>query len=260
MYIVLVKSPKYRRPLNSNQVRLLSLCFKFRFVSVPLLAEWLGRDKSSIYEGLYVLEQQGYIGKRYDKTYRLAGRPASYYLASKGIRYLRENSGLDHTTLRNFYKNKNASTELVDHCLLVNNILLTLKRQTGNKFDIFTKYELDRKIAPMAPPDLYLQSKKEDMPNYVLDIFAPGTYTWLLRKRIRQYQDYAGQDEYRIPDVLFVAQNQSTENRLFKLTYENYEEFRFLLTQQEILLNSRDGKVWIDMEEAEEDEVVRTRL
>lgn len=112
----------------------------------------------------------------------------------------------------------------------------------------------------MAPPDLYLQSKKEDAPNYVLDIFAPGTYTWLLRKRIRQYQDHAEQDEYRIPDVLFVAQNASTEKRLFKLTYENYEDFGFLLTQQELLLNSTDGRVWIDMENSEEDKIVQIAL
>lgn len=229
-------------------------------MSVDLLAEYLSKDRSTIYESLFVLENQGYVGKFYDKTYRLLQKPATYYLATTGIRYLRENTGLDHTTLRNFYKNKNATPKLIDHCLLVGEIMLTLKRQTMGKFDVFTKYELDRHIAPMAPPDLYLQSKKDDAPNYVLDILAPGTFTWLLRKRIRQYQDYAGQDEYRIPDVLFVAQNASTEKRLFKQTYENYEEFRFLLTQQEILLNSRDGKVWIDMEEAEEDEIARTGL
>lgn len=257
---MLVQSPKYRRPLNSNQVRLLKLCFKFRFVSVDLLAEYLKKDRSTIYERLYVLEKQGYIGKFYNKTYRLLQKPATYYLATKGIRYLRENTGLDHTTLRNFYKNKNASPELVSHCLLVNSILLAFKRQTGKRFDIFTKYELDRRIAPMAPPDLYLQSKKNGVPNYVLDIFVPGTFTWLLRKRIRQYQDYAGQDEYRVPDVLFVAQNQSTLSRLFKLTYENYEDFRFLLTQQESLLESKDGKVWVDMENSEEDEMVKIGL
>lgn len=258
---MLVASPKYRRPLNSNQVRVLELCYKFRFVSVNLLAELLGKHRSSVYEGLYVLERQRYIGKRYDKTYRLAGKPASYYLASKGIRYLRENTGLDQTTLRNFYKNKSMRQEHVDHCLNVFRIALTLKKQVGNRFSIYTKYTLNRESFPSPLPELFLERKgNSDKPDYVLDIFEAGTFTWILRKRIRQHEDYADESNYRYPNVLFVAGNQSTEHRLFKLTYENYADFDYLITQQELLLDSEDGTVWIDVKESEEDEIVRVRL
>ncbi len=77
---------------------------------------------------------------------------------------------------------------------------------------------------------------------------------------MRQHEDYAYESAYLYPNVLFVAQNQSTENRLFKLTYENYADFDYFITQEEQLLNSEDGKVWIDMENSEEDEVIRVKL
>lgn len=258
---MLVASPKYRRPLNSNQVRVLELCYKFRFVSVNLLAELLGKHRSSVYEGLYVLERQGYIGKRYDKTYRLAGKPASYYLASKGIRYLRENTELDQTTLRNFYKNKSMRQEHVDHCLNIFRIALVLKKQVGSRFNIFPRYTLNRESFPSPLPELFLKRKgNSGKPDYILDIFEAGTPTWLLRKRIRQHEEHAKESTYLYPNVLFIARNRSTENRLFRLTYENYEDFNYFITQQDDLLNSTDGKVWIDMEESEADEIVRSAL
>lgn len=258
---MLVVSPKYRRPLNSNQIRILELCYKFRFISVDLLAELLGKHRSSVYEGLYVLERQGYLGKRYDKTYRLQGKPASYYLVAKGIRYLRENTGLDQTTLRNFYKNKSMRQEHVDHCLNIFRIALTIKQQTKGKFDIFTKYDLNRESFPSPLPELFLQRKrKSDKPDYVLDVFEAGTPTWLLRKRITQHEDYANDSTYQYPNVLFVAGNQNTENRLFKLTYENYADFDYFITQQDTLLDSEEGKVWIDVKNSEEDEVIRVNL
>ncbi len=259
--MVLVASPKYRRPLNSNQIRVLELCYTFRFVSVDLLAELLGKHRSSVYEGLYVLERQGYIGKRYDKTYRLAGKPASYYLATKGIRYLRENTELDQTTLRNYYKNKSMRQEHIDHCLNIFRIALALKKQVGSRFNIFPRYTLNRESFPSPLPELFLERKgSSDKPSYVLDKFEAGTFTWILRKRMRQHEEYAEGSEYLYPDVLFVAGNQSTENSLFKLTYENYADFDYLITQQDLLLASEDGKVWIDMKESEEDELVRAGL
>lgn len=151
--------------------------------------------------------------------------------------------------------------EHVDHCLNVFRIALTIKQQTKGTFNIFPKYTLNRESFPSPLPELFLERKgSSDKPSYVLDIFEPGTFTWIFRKRMRQHEDYAYESAYLYPNVLFVAQNQSTENRLFKLTYENYADFDYFITQEEQLLNSEDGKVWIDMENSEEDEVIRVKL
>ncbi len=151
--------------------------------------------------------------------------------------------------------------EHVDRRLYIFRIALTLKRQVGSKFHIFPKYALNRESFPSPLPELFLKRKgSSDKPDYVLDVFEAGTPSWLLRKRIRQHEEYANESTYLYPNVLFVAGNQSTENRLFKRTYDKYEDFDYLITQQELLLDSENGKVWIDMKNSEEDEILRTGL
>jgi DNA-binding PadR family transcriptional regulator len=260
---VLNVSPKYRRPLSNKQVSLLELVFKFRFVSVELLAEVLGKDRSSIYENLYVLVKQEYVTKRYDKTYRLRQRPASYCLATKGIRYLRENTDTSQKGLRNMYKNKRMDEEHIDKCLLIMKVALTLNKQANNVFDIATKYELtDQEFFLRPLPDLYLGRKKPKDGHkfdYTLDIFEPNLPTWVLRKRLRGYQEHcyeAELDDGEYPNVLLVASNDSTERRLHKQFKYSMQDFEFYVTTLERLLAPENihKPIWKDDMWDEDDE------
>jgi len=256
-------NPKYRRPLSAKQVSLLQVVFKFRFVSSDLLAEYLGKDRSSVYENLYVLVNQGYVAKQYDKTYRIRGRPASYCLATKGIRYLRENTDISRKALRNMYKNKNMDEAHVDKCLLVMQIAITLNKQANHTFDIATKYELSDEEFFLRPlPDLYLSRKKAkegQKLDYTLDIFEPNLPTWILRKRLRDYQEHCHEaelDDNDYPDVLLVASNDSTERRLHKQFKYSMQDFEFYVTTLERLLepNNIHKPIWKDDMFDEEDE------
>lgn len=260
---MLVKNPKYHKSLSTKQVQLLRVLFKFRFVSTDLVADLLSKDRSTIYEAFHVLEKQKMVYKFYDKTYRLRSRPAIYCLDSKGIKYLRDNTKLDEKTLRNFYKNKTMDEEYIDKCINIFIIYLKLRKTMGSKFRLYTKWELKKEAFPGPPqPELWLERKQavSGKLDYVVDIFAPMTFSWLLRRRIRQYRDFDDEGEYESSNVLFIAQNESTEKRLFKLTYENYWDFELYVTQQDLLLNSKDGKVWVDPDESDEDDIVRIGL
>ena len=261
---MLVKEPKYRRSVSSNQVKLLYILFKFRFGTSDLIAELVKKDRSTVYESLRTLEKQGYIHKFHNKTYRLRGRPAVYTLAAKGIKYLRDTSKVDPTTLRNFYKNKRIALEnepLVDQCLLIFRIFNLLKAQTGQAFSIYTKYELDKEDFVSPPPELWLQRQgKSQKPDYVLDIFSSGTMTWLLRKRLRQHQEFAEEYEYLYPNVLLVTGNMNTERRLFRQVENAIQDFEFYITQQDIFLSS-DKNTWVNVAETyDEDELQRVGL
>jgi predicted transcriptional regulator len=260
---VLIKEPKYRRPVSSNQVKLLYILFKFRFGTSDLIASIVKKDRSTIYESLRTLEQQGYVHKFHDSSYRLRGRPAIYTLVAKGIKYLRDTGKVNQTTLRNFYKNKRIAVEnesLVDQCLLVFRIFNVLKAQTGQTFSIYTKYELNKEDFVSPPPELWLQRQsKSQKPDYILDIFPAGTMTWLLRKRLRQHQEFADEYEYLYPNVLLVAGNPNTERRLFKQVESAIQDFEFYITQQDMLLGG-GKKIWIDLIESDEDGFVRKDL
>ncbi len=260
---MLVKNPKYHKRLSNKQLKLLYALFRFRFASTDLVAELVSRDRSTIYEAFNVLEKQKLIHKFYDKTYRLRSRPAIYCLATKGIKHLRENTELNDKTLRNFYKNKSMDEEYIDKCLNVFVIYLKLRKSMGSKFNLHTKWELSREAFPGPPlPELWLERKQavSGELDYVLDIFPAFTPSWLLRRRLRQYQDFEDDSEYESSHVLLVAQNESTERRLFKLAENTIQDFEFYITQQDLLLNSKDEAIWIDLMESDEDEFVRTSI
>ncbi len=258
---MLVASPKYRRPLNSNQIRVLELCYKFRFVSVDLLSLYLKKNRSSIYERLFVLEQQGYVRRRYDKSYRQRGRPASYYLASKGIRYLRENTKLNQTVLRNMYKSKGISDEHVDHCLQVLATYIALSKQTKEAFEIFTKYELaDFEFFIRPLPDLYLRRKKSKQGtrfDYQLDIFDPNLPFWVIKKRLRAYENHSDEAELdqgeTYPYILFVCPTERLEQRIQALLENFYSDFEVYTTTSERILSpgSNSSAVWREVFEEE---------
>lgn len=257
-----VGSPKYRKRLNSSQIRVLKICFKFRFVSVDLLARYVDKDRSTIYEKLSVLVKQGYLTQRYDSSYKLRGKPASYHLASKGIRYLRENSELSDTALRNMYKSKHVTQEHVDHCLMVMQVCLALKDQTKETFNIWSRYELaifDFFIRPL--PDLYLNSKQTKSGKhreYLLDIFDDHLPFWVIKKRLRAYVEHAEEvdledfdDQY--PDILLIAPNERIEKRLLRQIENITEDFELYTTTSERLLSSEEtsGAIWKEVFEEE---------
>jgi hypothetical protein len=250
--------PKYRWKISRQQIELLLKVYAFRFVTSDLLAEDLGKDRSTVYERLSVLEQQQYIAKRYDSSYRVRMRPASYCLAPAGLRYLKQLDGIDQATLRNYYKNKWQTEEQIDHCLYVYHIYLVLRKSYGTTWKILTKHEVNREELIRPTPELMLKAQEADCPDYYLELAPKGIMSWILRRRINQHENWADEhDDTRYPHILFVAGNDNTEKRLWKLTEERYVDFKYFITTEKQLLNTANGKVWMDSCETYEDEPIR---
>lgn len=254
---MLVKNPSHRKALNSNQVRLLKVIFKFRFVSVLLLSEYLDKNKSTIYEQLLVLSSQNYISKSYNSSYRLPPRPATYALAAKGIKYLRDTTDLSQTALRNMYKNRTASDTLVVQSLRNLKLCLQLQTQYPGTFSIYTKSELteyDKFLRPL--PDLYLQRKnrQQNKPNgYLVEFIDSSTFSWMLRKRIQAHQDWCDEKHWKeYPHVLFLCGNDSTEHRIQRILENTFGDFEFYTTTTERLANETT-KIWRQVFEEDDD-------
>jgi DNA-binding transcriptional ArsR family regulator len=263
---VLVKIPKYRKSISKSQLQLLLVVFKFRFVGSEYIGSWLHKDKSTIYERLYVLEKQGYVHKDYDSTYHLRLRPAIYSLTAKGIRYLRDSDiQLHEAALRNMYKNSSASLQLVDHSLNVFRLCVLLKSQYLDTVQLFTRPELSAYSQFIRPLfDVYIQQalKQSTKPNYQLEIIEAGTFTWIIRKRLQAHQDFLDEcddwhDDY--PTLLFVCGNNSTEKRIQRLVLNSYFDFE-VYTNTDERLKTGKTKVWLkeyDPYDGEEMEFVR---
>ncbi len=265
---MIVKEPKYRKQLGKQQVKLVGLIGKFRFVTVPFVSEWQLKDKSTIYERLAVLESQGYVQKRYERQRRLLGKPAVYSLTAKGLRLLRDHfpGHFTEAVLRNQYKNKSASLQLVDHSLAVAKLCLLFKKQYEEKIQIFTKAELAKYDAFIRPlPDIYLRKRKlkdSKYQHFQVEIIEAGTMTWLIRKRINAHQEWFDENndegwgfEDNYPTLLLVCGNESTEKRVHRLTDEGYFDFSIYTTTNERLRSGKQN-VWLEYWEEDEMELI----
>jgi DNA-binding transcriptional ArsR family regulator len=264
-------SVSHRKVLTNNQLLVLRLTFKFRFVSSELIAKYLGKDRSTIYERLSILVKQGYLDKQYDGSYKLAGKPATYSLATKGIRTLLQDKDHNYSRagLRNMYRNNMVTPEYMEHCLTVFSAFIALKQQYANKFSIYSKNELAGNDAfPKTKSDLYLEGKgSAARPHYMLDVFDNASDFMTRRKRLKALFAHEDSGDWEnmygaYPSYLFVVADDKIVPRLMKeveyyynRSYVDEEEITTHITTLDKLLGE-EKKIWkLYVSDPDEDDV-----
>lgn len=238
--------------ISKNKQQILLYLHKYRFLTSDLLAELLSKDRSTIYERLFVLEKQGYIAKQYNKTFRLRGRSATYCLAPAGIRYLKHH-GYERTQLH--YKNKYFTDEQIDTQLLYIKIWLIFRKNYPDKFYGYTKYQLNPSGYIKPIPHLLIQGTSDKIPDYLVEFFPAGTMSWRIRKRINQHSDAVDDSEYKYPNLLLISGNINTEKRIIRMTADMYAGFDIFTATIDRLMSSQ-RKVWLKPEEVAWDDVL----
>jgi DNA-binding HxlR family transcriptional regulator len=257
--------PKYRRPLNNDQLDVLYTLYHYRFATSTQLAAYHERTSNKhIQKRLKILEDQGYIAKRYDKTYKLQGKPAEYYLTPKGAKILQplfDKGYISDQAIKNRYKDKTASRKFIDHNLDILSVYLQLKTMYPKKLEIFlTPIMLKREdydYFPKWKPDIYFTIKGGEKGQgkthqYFLDIFDEHIPFFIRVRRIKSYIIYAdsGEWEGEFPTILMVCENSSTQKRLRRrITKELNEVYdddtRFYTTTMgEFIAGVSDRAVW----------------
>lgn len=152
------------RKLNQNQIDVLLLVYKFRYVTSNLLTQKLKlQHRNSINSRLQILEDQEYIGRRYDKSYKMMNKPASYFMLPKGFAALRSMDGISNTALKNMYKDAEATEGFVERNLAIFGIYNKLEGIFGQRFDMFSKNELTgMEDMPETLPDGLIRLKTSD--------------------------------------------------------------------------------------------------
>ena len=214
---------KYHRPLNSEQLAVLQWLYTYRFSTSKQLATYLHKpNHKTIQNKLQILEEQGYISKRYEPSYRLAGRAAEYFLTPKGARQLPADS-VNEWALKSLYKNKTLSQDFVQHCLNLADLALRLQAIYGDKLKLFTKSDMAAyDYFPAWTPNLFLSLKprtKHELPRrYFLDLWDETQPFFISVRKARNYITYAEEgdwpsDEYTLPAVLAVCQDSKIQKK-----------------------------------------------
>lgn len=266
---ITTNNPKYRKQLNAEQLEVLHILYAFRFASSEQIAKYQAKpNPKAIQKRLKILEDQELIAKRYDKSYKLQGKPAAYYLTAQGARTLTKlgNRPADEPiNTKITYKSKDASEGFIEHCKHILDTYLALYTIHSSKLDFFTRADLNYEqydYYPQPLPDAHIRLKtsKGDR-NFFLDIFGDKDPFFIMVRRIKRYLKYAesGDWEETAPTVLMVVPNKATHKRLRKrIAYELKESYEddmlFATTRLEYATDKDDnGKIWFAIDENGDD-------
>jgi len=253
---------KYRRPLNDQQVIVLHSLYWYRFCTSKQLAVSLNKsDHKSIQNKLKILEAQGLIGKRYDKSYKLAGRPAEYYITPKGARAL-ESAKPNATNVlatKSLYKNKTVSDDFVKHRITIRQTALrlfeiyanpNLKRVTKTYMAQYSNY-------PTWAPDLYLQycPTKNTVQHYFLDVWDGTKPFFVTVRKTQNYVKFKEEDEWLddtpFPAILAICEDKRAQTKLNRqmkrILSDAWDDELIFATTTNQLLNEAEkptDKIW----------------
>jgi len=248
---------KHRKKLNANQLEVLELLYRFRFGSNELFAQYFGKkDRSFVYKRLTILLDQGLIGKRFDKSYRMQGKPAAYYLEPEGARRLQEAQGLE-VNIKSIYKDKTVSEQFVRYRLELFALYNQLRVQYGDSLKFFTAAELNREefdYFPRPLPDAYIQLKVgRKQKQFFLDIFHDDQPYFVAVRKILQYVKYDDDADWSVtdadlPTILAVCESSSlakrVQKRMAKALNDSWSNnLAFAVTAKAALL-SGESAVW----------------
>lgn len=254
--------------LTSKQLAVLKLLYRFRFGTTDLLARALElKDGRYIHTRLEALVSQEYIGKNYDSSYKLDGKPATYYLLPKAFKALKQQhkatgKELSDKTLRNAYKDKEASQEFIARKLAVFTIYDRLRAVHSTSLKFWTKDQLNfgkYDYFPQPKPDAYLtilpQGIRPRSRDFFLNYLDDDTPFFVHVRRLQKYIDYVEANEWedatssKLRGVLLVCESTSLLKRIRKKLAQVVDEDetpRFCYTTLQALKDStpEDDEVW----------------
>jgi hypothetical protein len=218
--------PTHRRKLNPGQLEVLRLLHAFRFITNDLLAQYLGKkDRSFVFRRLKTLQDRGLIGKRFQPSYRLQGKPAAYYLTPEGSRLLQGQKPDKPVSIQAIYKDKSVSELFIDNCLSIFAIHCHLKARYGDNLRFFAKsqlanrYDYFSEFTPGAYMGITFNGEEHD---FFLEYLQSSKPFFAVIKRLKEYAEYADSGEWEagtdsdFPAILLVCDNQRLQNRLMK--------------------------------------------
>lgn len=261
------KTHKYERTLTDSQLTVLTMLYSLRFSTRSLLSESLGKpNNTSFYVKLQVLEKHGYIMRRYDTSYKLAGREAEYFITLKGLRVLHDTERVAVVTdamQSAVYKDKLRSDSFVKEQILLGRLRNTLLAAHPD-----TQYFTARDIQlldyfPETRPAAFVSNKTPRGINRFFVEYVPlGAHTTKLKYRLKYYMTYYDSNEWGVtdtpfPSILYICEDGMTEKgvrRHIKLAlYKADTDIQFYTTTQKALLAIRkdDTAIWSDVIEPE---------
>lgn len=207
------------RTLTTQQLTILKIIYKFRFVTVGLVASYRKVGVRGTTKVFSILLERKIIARHYNSTYKLLGKPASYYLSGEGMRILKD-KGLSERVLHARYKDSHSSELFMQHTLGVFKMALDIRKSFPDRFTIFSQYELsEHDYFPHPLPNMYLKRINDDttMANeYFIDLIG-DTQFFVVKKQIDGYIEHYESSEWQghnYPTILLIISSKGLQRRV----------------------------------------------
>ena len=261
-----------RLVLKKGQIAILEVLYGGRFCSCRLLADSLGiRSLSNLHEKLNVLMKHGFVDRRYDKSFRLRGMPAAYYVTPKGLRQLQLIHGRERVTdaiVKAGYRDRVVSQAFVNHTVRVCAYINQLQHRYPLLEVLLRREMMLCSYVPANPPDAFLLLRVNDgirqfgIRKFFLDVVSKDMLPSTIRRRIAGYMsffDNGGWDEMNseLPKLLLLLEDPAMKRRLERIArairsrFDLDDEIEIYVAMAEDLLNG-DTAIWLSIDETSE--------
>lgn len=215
------------RQLNNNQIQNLKTVLKFRYVTTDNLARYQSITTNSAYSALEILNKASYLGKIYEKSYRLLNKSARYFLTQQALTYLRNeaNVQLDETIWKSRKTDGKKTPDFIDLQVALHAAYNDLLAHFDDKVAIDTALEMHGTEGVIKPlPGLLVTPSKGR--RFFVEV-ADVQHLFFIRKRIRKYIENYESNEWEwdaYPDVYVIRSSASDRTRLRKFIEQQMED------------------------------------
>lgn len=260
-------SKTYVRSLNDNQYILLLAIYSLRFSTRSILSEYLGiANNTSLYSRIQILQRHGFIASHYDKSYKLAGREAEFYLTPQGLKALRDADRLGVTDAMTtaLYKDKSISQGFLGQQILLARIRNKLVSSYDN-IQVFTARDIQSlDYFPKPRPDLFLSMKSGDtVTRFFLEYISASSAESQLRKRLEYLTRYYNEGlwdetDTPFPAILFIAETglgeANVKRAISREQYKSDTDISYYTSTQNKVLNMAlgDRSIWTNVADTDD--------
>ena len=251
--------------LNTKQIHILKMTYKFRIMTAPLLAQYEElKSNCSTFTRLESLRLQGYLGRHQEDNDKFQNKGFRYYLTRQGLLYIGHDQNISKHSLRPKSKNKSVGSAFIDHAVDVFRAYLSLRRSYPGVFDIFTINELgEYDYFPNPKPDLYLNRVKyQKGTNEFMLYLEHANPSFVTKKRFDKLLEHFDSGEWETelgtpyPAILFVLSDSGSERRIQryitdKLYGAGIDDLQIMTTSIKALALSKEPKIWSGIQDTD---------
>jgi len=219
-------SIKRNNKLSEKQINVLITIYRFRFITIPLLAKLNAVSNQSIAGSIKVLEEAGLVNKRYSSSYKLQGKAARYFLSPKAIKLFKDNDDINQHSLNLFYKTKLLSEDAVDSHIQTLQTYIDYRAKLTSNYTLKTKYELYKhEDQPDPPSDIYVRSNIKQQSDIFIEIHN-NSQAFIIQKRLTYLAEFIEENyEDNQPKVILITNKKDKKlERIIENINEEYSD------------------------------------